>query len=407
MFVHILRYIKGYVRIRITGDSTERFLNLCRNKGIYVRNLAPDQEGYQMEMERKDFLKLKPICKKTHSKVRILQKCGLVFFLHRYRKRKIFLCGGFFAAIFLFAFSGFIWNIHIEGNQKITNEMILSCLDSHKIRSGIRKKGIDCDQIEKEIRQEFETVTWVSSSLEGSRLFIRIREKEDTAVVKKDEQKISDIVAKTDGTIVSIVTRSGVPQVQQGDVVKKGDLLVRGYVEVTDDSQNVIGYQYKYADADIVADTEEMYQDSLDVEYEKKKYTGKKRRIFTLSVNTIRLNIGMEKHHFSKYTVFTKENRLCVGENLYFPVRYGSRKIKEYQLTKATYTKEEVRQILSEHLSSYLSDLKEQQKTVTGHNVSVRIEKKQATAAGTIKIRQDIGRHRGIDIDFQGQDVVE
>lgn len=407
MFDHILRYIKGYVCIRVTGDSTERFLNLCRNKGIRVRDLKPDEYGYQMEMERKDFRKIKSICKKTHVKVRILKKRGFVFFLHRYRKRKILLYGVFFVAIFLFVFSGFIWNIHIEGNQKITDEMILSCLENVKIRSGVRKHSLDCEQIEKDIRQEFDAVTWVSASIEGSRLFIRLREKEDTAVAKNDEKKISDIIAGTGGTIVSIVTRSGVPQVQKGDVVKKGDLLVRGYVEVTNDNKEVIGYQYKHADADIVADTEESYKDTLDVEYKKKNYTGKKRHVFCLSVGLYRLNFGILKHHFSKYTEFAKERQLCLGENLYFPVRYESRIIKEFKLNKATYTKEELRQLLSEHLASYLSDLKEQKKTVNGHDVSIRIEKKQATAAGKIKIRQDIGRQRGIDVDFQGQGVVE
>ncbi|MDE8722414.1 sporulation protein YqfD, partial [Alistipes putredinis] len=36
MLLKIIRYIKGYIRIRVIGYSAERFLNACSHKGIFL-----------------------------------------------------------------------------------------------------------------------------------------------------------------------------------------------------------------------------------------------------------------------------------------------------------------------------------------------------------------------------------
>ena len=44
----LLRWIGGYVKIRVEGLSTERFINLCSRNNIYIRGLAPSGNGYEM-----------------------------------------------------------------------------------------------------------------------------------------------------------------------------------------------------------------------------------------------------------------------------------------------------------------------------------------------------------------------
>lgn len=59
-----------------------------------------------------------------------------------------------------------------------------------------------------------------------------LKEKDQTEEQVKENGKGFDLVAQTDGTIVSIVTRSGVPLVQEGQEVKKGDTLVQGAIPI-------------------------------------------------------------------------------------------------------------------------------------------------------------------------------
>ena len=85
----------------------------------------------------------------------------------------------------------------------------------------------------------------MSASIDGSRLKIQIKENEDTFQeemqgTEEVSEKPTDLIAEEDGVITGIITRSGVPQVHIGDSVKKGDLLVLGRIDVTDDGK-IIG----------------------------------------------------------------------------------------------------------------------------------------------------------------------
>lgn len=79
MLTRILRYVKGYVRIRITGYSPERFLNLCKYKKIPVWGLLPGRNFYDMNITIAGMKKLKPILRKTGTNLRIIEKIGLPF----------------------------------------------------------------------------------------------------------------------------------------------------------------------------------------------------------------------------------------------------------------------------------------------------------------------------------------
>ena len=68
MLEHILNTLKGYLKIRIIGYSPERFLNLCKNKEIRIWDLEAKGNDYEMLISVKDFLKLKPLLKKTQTK---------------------------------------------------------------------------------------------------------------------------------------------------------------------------------------------------------------------------------------------------------------------------------------------------------------------------------------------------
>ena len=40
-----LRFLSGYVKIRVQGEQGERFLNLCRSRGVDMRQLSRREDG--------------------------------------------------------------------------------------------------------------------------------------------------------------------------------------------------------------------------------------------------------------------------------------------------------------------------------------------------------------------------
>ena len=66
-----MRYLRGYVKIQIQGYSPERFLNLCSYHHILIWGLAYEDHCYELCMSVRDFKRIRPFAKKTHTKVRV------------------------------------------------------------------------------------------------------------------------------------------------------------------------------------------------------------------------------------------------------------------------------------------------------------------------------------------------
>lgn len=414
-----IRFLRGYVRIRVQGFSPERFLNMCSYHDIYVWGLSSTGCGYEMYLSAADFKKLKPLSKKTHTKITLTERRGFPFYIFHYRKRKMFFFGLFLCIILLKVYSLFIWDIHFQGNEKWTDETLTEYLCSTGVTPFMLKSRVDCPGIAKDIREEYNDIVWVSASVDGSRLKIQIKENEDTlpdsadnaengktyaetadraADTVPDEQHPTDLVASRDGVITSIVTRSGVPQVHAGDQVKKGDILVLGRVDVMNDSGEVIGYQYQKADADIFADTTLEYADSIDRMYQKKVY-GKKEKIQPyVRIGDVSISVGSISNKYEYCELSVKEQRFKTGENFYLPVLFGIRTVKSYTFEEKSYTDEEIRQILSDDFLQFCQDLEEKGIQILENSVKINLYADSADAKGTLFLNERIAEEADTEI---------
>ncbi len=402
MIRSFIRYLKGYVKIRIQGFSPERFLNMCSYHDIYIWGLAPAGNGYEMYLSIADFRRLKQLARKTHSKVKLVRRCGFPFFLFRYRKRKLFFFGLFICIILLKMYSLFIWDIHFEGNEKWPDETLAEYLKSEGVAPLMLKSEVDCPGIVKNIRKEYNDIVWVSASVDGSRLKIQIKENDDTFLSESGaagadektsaggEERPTDLIAASDGVITSIVTRSGVPQVHVGDEVKKGDILVLGRVDVVNDSGEVTGYQYQQSDADIFADTQLEYTDSIARTYQEKVYDDKNRYQPYIRVGEVRISIGSVSGEYENRELSVTEHPLKAGENFYLPFSWGIKKARSYTFQKKTYTEEEIRRILSGNFQQFCKDLEEKGIQIRENSVKIHLYADSASASGTLWLNERI-----------------
>ena len=91
---------------------------------------------------------------------------------------------------------------------------------------GEYKGKIDCDEIEKKIRNKYSDITWVCAEIKGTNLIIHVNENYNRTI-KEQENSPYNIIANCDAQIDSIITRTGVGNVKKGDKVKKGDILLK------------------------------------------------------------------------------------------------------------------------------------------------------------------------------------
>ena len=396
-----IRYLRGYVKIRVEGYSPERFLNLCCFHHIFIWGLVPAGNAYEMYMSLSGFRKIRPFTRKTHTKAVILKRCGFPFFLKRYEKRKLFFISLLLCAALLKVYSLFIWDIHFEGNQKWPDETLSEFLDSKGVAPFMLKSSVSCADIVKDIRKEYNDIVWVSASIDGSRLKVQIKENEDTFKEETDvsqEEHPTDLVAETDGVITEIVTRSGVPQVHVGDTVKAGDILVSGRIEVKNDSGEVVGYQYQKSDADVFADTQIEYSDSMPLTWQDKVYDGRKRYKWYVRLFDWTISAGTVKSSFEHSELSSSETQLKIGENFYLPVSFGFERAKSYDFQEKEYTQDEIREKLSLDFRRFCDELEEKGIQIRENSVKIHIGADSASASGSVYLNQRITREADTEI---------
>lgn len=401
MIIRLIKYIRGYLKISIYGYSPERFMNLCSNRQIFLWDIKNKGDSYEMCMSIKGFRQLKPIAKKTRIKIQILERHGLPFFLHKYRKRKMFFFGIVLCSLLLYVLSLYIWDIELEGNYTWTTDVILSFLEEQDVYHGMPKSQVDCEAIEALIRTEYQDITWASAEIRGTRLVIRVQESTDTDVIEEEEVEDStptDIVADKDCIIMEMITRKGVPYVKVGDVVKEGDLLVCGRVEVVDDNEVIINYQYYTSDADIYGKTVYDYKDEFSMSYVDKSYTGNTKKNYYLQLLYSKFFYFKRKNSFEEYDAVTYEKQLKLGKNFYLPIAIGTEVVQEYQTQSKTYSKEEAASLAQENLDLYCEKLEEKGVQILASNVKIYVEDATCTAEGTLEVLETVGKRAATEI---------
>lgn len=396
----LLRYLSGYVQVTLTGYATERFFNLCTNHNIFIWDLQHREDAYEFYMSLQDFFRIRPLVKKTKTRVRVIRRCGFPFFLHRYRRRKLFLLGFALGVGIIYAFSCYVWNIEICGNSALSQDTIYRYLEQEKIRVGVAKKDVDCEELEAELRQHFSNVIWTSVRLEGTKLTVDVKENLVTAEPDRTEadKTAKDLVADKNATILQIVTRNGTPKVKAGDKVKKGKILVSGRIDIQNDAKEVVDYQYCKADADILAQTSYTYQKKVPKKTQKKAYTGKEKTHYSLWYHNKYIGFSGKKVSYRLYEKETEKTQLRIFKNFYLPIYFQKDTYKEYRVKTYEVGKKEAKAIVARDLELYLSKLEEKGLQITEKNVIMDTEKNEYVFQGTILAEEKLETYRDTEI---------
>jgi similar to stage IV sporulation protein len=395
MLIKLARWFRGILVVRIRGIAPERFINLCNNKKIFIWDLRKVEEDFQFHILAKRYKSLKPIAKKTGIVPKIEKKIGFPFLWHKYRKRKGFFAGIFICIILVYILSLFIWDISILGGSKYTPEAMLKFLKANEVYAGIRKKEVNCQEIEETIRLAYNDIGWVSAEVKGTRLIIKITETNMPAPAQKALGP-SHMVATKDAIMKSIITRAGTPLVKEGTIVRKGDILVSGILTVKGDFDEILRYTPTLADADIVCSSYYDYFDSFPIKYIEQEFTEKQKKGYFIAFTGKKLFLYNPRNSYNKYDIIVNENTVHITNSFYLPLRYGSITTREYYEEEKTYTQQEAATIAQARLQRYFDQLSEKDVLIKENNVKITIENNYCIAKGRILVEEPAWEYRTI-----------
>ena len=339
-FKIILNYILGYVNILVEGYFVEKFINICNKQKIFLWNLKRSKTTIiYTNVSIKDFKKLKPIAQKTKCKIKIKSKKGLPFIFNKYKKRKIFVIGLAMVLITIFTLSKFIWNIEVIGNEKINDDEIIQIANENNLKIGKFKNKVDTKKIINKLRLERDDIAWIGIEIKGTNAIIKIVESIPKPNIIDDEE-FCNIVATKDAIIKKISAQNGTPVVKEGEIVKKGTVLIAGWLE-----GKYTGTRYVHATGSVQGKVWYTQKERIYFKQQKKEQTGNVENKYSLNINNFKINFNKGVSKFKNYDTIETNKKVKLFSNFYLPIELIKITNTEVNIADITYTLEEAKNI--------------------------------------------------------------
>ena len=262
-----ITFLFGYRTIKADISSAADIFNGAREFGIVYRNQKSDGETISFECSLPAAHRLCKICNERKIPLLCITEHGLPHLLGRYRKRYGIFIGAALAVAIIILSCTVVWDIRIDGENRLTEKQILSELEACGLRIGTATRGLDTDVIQTRMIIHSDDISWISINLIGTVAHVEIRESEPLPEEKKP-LTAANLVATDDGELVGFEEVKGDISVKIGDLVNSGDLLVSGIRE-----SKTQGFIYSVADGRVFAKTKSEYSVDIPLKYERKKYT--------------------------------------------------------------------------------------------------------------------------------------
>jgi similar to stage IV sporulation protein len=360
-------WLSGYVLVEVGGKNPERLVNLCLRAGFPVWGFASREGAVFFYTTLPKYREIRKLAQRAKCVPRIRKRVGFPFIIARAKKRPLFLLVGAFMTAVLLYLAGAAWSIQVRGSVSLPHEAILQSAGRAGLFPGARKSAVSTSAVEAAILQDHPDLIWAYVHFQGTLAVIEVVEK-----TRPESVGPGDVVAAKDGLVKSVLVLSGVPTVESGATVKKGDILIAG----------TPGDARKGARGNVVANTwYEVYREvplvgSFPVR------TGRKREMKVLRYKTYEITVAGKSNMFEWYevedypdfTLFAGTDRsLQVVDRVFYEVEWVPKELTQEEAARIA--EREARRAIERELPSLvkLIDLSCEVEAVQEGIVAVRL----------------------------------
>lgn len=382
LIIRFFHFVLGYVVFRAQGGFPERFINLCAGMGIPVWDIKYRNGIVYGKTGTAGYKKLRHAARKSGMKISIVRRVGLPFFLNRYRRRVGLLIGLGVFVIFMSVMSSMVWTIDISGNEKVSDEAILSVFEQLDVKPGVRSSKIKVADVERNALSLLPRVQWLAVNINGSNVTIEIREK-IVSEKQLDYSQPHHIAASKTGVIETLECYEGTSLLSVGSAVEKGDLIIRGITDNLDGS-----VEFHHAKGYVVARTKEKITVSLKSKQKILRPDSTDYRI-TLRIAGIKIpprvanGNGKADYYESSWWLYADERRLPVGYTVHRNLYYKSENV--------SFSRQELLLLAQSRLLES-SELMLKSSRVESQKVAVLLSVDEITMTESFELLENIGQ---------------
>lgn len=363
----------GYVKFRVSGD-TARFFNIAAKSGFGLWGFGKEGKTAVACVKVREYRKLRAVRRRCGVKMRVLERHGIPFYSVRLFRRKGMVLG-LALGIGLFAFlSGFVWDVSVSGTQRLTDKEILDAAREYGVYEGGRMDAFRPPHTAKEIITTVKGISWATVNTDGCSVEIVIKESEQQKE-GVDESGLSNIVAKREGKILGIQAERGKQEVELGQAVEQGQLLISGMYREEQDPESwtevppfvITGA----ARGTVIAETYREF--TVQVSENKRELipSGKKQVNTSLTLFGLNIPLGFQSAPEGEFRFYTHDSAVNALD-VELPISMHSDIYEFLEPQQRTLTEEEMKE-------SALLKLREAQKTALGEGGKIISEELEYT----------------------------
>lgn len=385
--ISIIRWLLGYIIFVFENGFTEGFINDCYENNINLKDISQRQNGISAKTDIKTYFQLHRIAYRHGGKIKAVKRKGLPFLLLPLKNRWGIFFGIIFSVFLISFMGGYIWNITVVGNNRVTDAGIVDYLAQNGFKTGARWSSTDKENLEFGVMAEFPQVSWISINKLGSLALVEINETRDRPNVA-DDSKITNVVAQEDGIITHVTALGGWSAVKAGDAVSKGDLLISGINESEVDERN----HFAHAHGTVLASVNDELQLNISREQKEKSVykTVRYKSFFFFGIH-IPLYFSREKGEYDEKI----EKSNLVYNDFRLPIGTETAECNYYSVESKTLSDAELEQLAASELEK-LKNEKLKNAQIISENVDINTEGSVCIITGTYNSVKNIGRETEI-----------
>ncbi len=264
-----VKFLWGYRKLRCERVHSVRLINIMMRHGIDHFDLRRTEEGdITFLLLEKEYKILMPILDKTDIKVYSVYCKGIPFVIKAHRNRIGLIFGFVIYLAVIFSSSLFIWDIKVISTTDTPHNVIIKNLETLGCYEGAFIPSVDFEDLCIDYVDKYTDFSWVSVNLKGTVAYVEIQEK---SLHGEEAQTPRNLIASHGGIVEDCSVYEGKSQVEYGNVVKKGDLLISGIVENKDGD-----FSLCRAKGEVMATVDTTLTVEVPYSYQKQVYTGRR-----------------------------------------------------------------------------------------------------------------------------------
>ncbi len=380
-------YIRGSVRCEVSGVRPERFLNKCVDAGIDFWEVAYRTPNcLALSMSARNFRRIRPTARAAGCTLRLTKKRGALYGARRLRRRCALLFGAALLGLFFWTMNTRILTLEVTGYERVPPAAILAAMREEGVGVWTAVSDVDASLLRNRILLRVPQLSWFTVTIRGSHAVVDVRERNEPPEVP-DTSQPADIISDRDGVITQLRVFRGEEQVQEGQLVRKGDLLVSGLVHLRLDGKTLLSH----AAADIYARVWHEAEAALPLDGWGKALTGRKRVRYALCIGKYRVNFYRDgRKPFDRYDKINHRYQVELTDGSTLPFALVRETCREYETYVLSLPEEETAGRLAGTAQAMVAE-QGAGSTVTGLSLSARVSDRVLYVHATGESVQKIG----------------